>query len=368
MDLTPSDFQRYSRHISLEEIGAAGQKKLKSARVLIVGLGGLGCPAAMYLAGAGVGKLGLIDPDQVELSNLQRQPLYAESDVGQLKAEVAANYLRSYNPLIEMESYPLALDESNALSLIESYDIVLDATDNFKTRYLVNDACFFLKKLNVFASVTQFEGRLTTFSSEGPCYRCLYPEPPQDLILNCSAEGILGPVPGFWGTLQAIEVLKLILNIGENAIGVMHVGDLLNFSIKKLNIKKNLVCPLCSLNPQITKLLPNTGSCEPISKLTFEELQKWIKSGKDFTLIDVREKEEFNLGSLSGAISLPLSQILTTPHAEELPFPPRDKTAVLFCQSGKRSLKAITHLRSLGFSNLLALVEGYQSSRIPETT
>lgn len=355
MDLTLSDFQRYSRHISLEEIGAAGQKKLKSARVLIVGLGGLGCPAAMYLAGAGVGKLGLIDPDQVELSNLQRQPLYAASDVGQLKAEVAANYLRSYNPLIEIESYPLALDESNALSLIESYDIVLDATDNFKTRYLVNDACFFLKKLNVFASVTQFEGRLTTFSSEGPCYRCLYPEPPQDLILNCSAEGILGPVPGFWGTLQAIEVLKLILNIGENAIGIMHVGDLLNFSLKRLIIKKHPSCPLCSSEPQIKKLSSPVAICGPASKLTCEELQNWLKIKKDFTLIDVREKEEFSSGSLPGAISLPLSQILKTKHSDELPLIARDKAAVLFCRSGKRTLEAMTRLRNLGFHNLFSV-------------
>lgn len=363
MDLTPPEFHRYSRHLSLKEIGTAGQEKLKLARVLIVGVGGLGCPAAMYLAGAGVGKLGLIDPDQVELSNLQRQPLYAASNVGQYKAEVAAKYLKAYNPLIEIDSYPVALDESNALSIIENYDIVIDATDNFQTRYLVNDACFFLKKLNVFASVSQFEGRLTTFSPEGPCYRCLYPTPPEDLILNCAAEGILGPVPGFWGTFQAIETLKLILNIGDNAIGVMHLGDLLNFSMKRLRIEKNPTCPLCSHQPKIKQLSSLSASCEQISHLSCEELQDWVNAKKDFTLVDVREKEEFNSGSIPGAISLPLSQILKTEHSHDFSLLLKEKPAVLFCQSGRRSVQAIHKLRALGFHDLFGLLEGFSTLR-----
>lgn len=357
MDLTPQDFQRYSRHLNLTEIGAAGQEKLKSARVLIIGLGGLGCPAAMYLAGAGIGKLGLVDSDQIETSNLQRQPLYASSNVGKFKAEVAAKTLQSYNPLIEIEAYPIAINELNALSLIENYDIVIDATDNFKTRYLINDACFFLKKLNVFASVTQFEGRLTTFSPDGPCYRCLYPEPPIDIILNCASEGILGSVPGFWGTLQATEALKLILNIGENAVGIMHVGDLLNFSLKRLIIKKHPSCPLCSSEATIKKLSSLSTICGSVSNLSCEELKNWLKIKKDFMLIDVREKEEFLSGTIEGAISLPLSQIVKLKSSDELPFLTKEKTAVLFCQSGQRSVKAGTLLSSLGFNDLFTLID-----------
>ena len=361
MVLTPQERDRYCRQLSLKGIGTAGQNKLKSARVLIVGVGGLGCPAAMYLAGAGVGKLGLIDPDRVEVSNLHRQPLFSARDVGKFKVEVATQNLEAYNSLIKIDSYPFAIDESNALAILEKYDIVLDATDNFETRYLVNDACFFLKKLNVFASVTQFEGRLTVFSPEGPCYRCLYPTPPEDLILNCVSEGILGPVPGFWGTLQAIEALKLILNIGENAIGVMQIGDLSDFSFKQFVIEKNPTCPLCSDQPKLTALTATSNPCTlSLLNLNCRELQNWMRAKKDFVLIDVREKAEFNSGSIPGALSLPLSQILNTEHPNEFPILPKETPTVFYCRSGQRSLQAIHKLRTLGFCQLYNLSEGYE--------
>ncbi len=268
MDLEQEELHRYWRQISLSEIGTAGQERLKAARILIVGIGGLGSPAALYLAGAGIGNLGLIDPDRVESSNLHRQVLYQQSDIGKIKAQVASSRLRSYNPIIKIKAYPFELTAMNAQEIISNYDIILNATDNFTARYLVNDACYFLNKTNIFSSVTSFEGRISVFSPKGPCYRCLYPTAPQDEILNCAGQGILGPVPGVFGTLQALEAIKVILNLGTSSTTSLWLGDLLTLQFRKISIQKNPQCPLCGKNPLIKKIESVGMICNPTVEIT----------------------------------------------------------------------------------------------------
>jgi len=326
--------------------------------VLIVGAGGLGCPAALYLAAAGVGTIGIVDPDLIDASNLQRQILYRHADVGKEKAKVAAERLREVNPLIEVRPFPVALDATNAEQVMRDFDLVLDATDNFNTRYLINDACFFLGVPNVFASVTRFEGRLSVFcAKDGPCYRCLYPHPPEEVILNCADEGILSVVPGVLGTLQALEAVRLLVGIGESLSGGLLVFDFTSMHSRRLSMKANSDCPLCGTEPTITKIVDADSTCNmaSIAEIDSHELQRLLEASEPPCLIDVRETEEFLRGSLPGAISVPLSQIIAG-HAGV----PVDKKTVLFCQTGRRSQTAAKYLIRSGVPSVFSLSRGIQ--------
>ncbi|MCB0416333.1 MAG: molybdopterin-synthase adenylyltransferase MoeB [Bdellovibrionaceae bacterium] len=357
MALETSELARYARHVSLTEIGVEGQERLKASRVLVVGAGGLGCPAALYLAAAGVGTIGIIDPDRVELSNLQRQVLYRESDIGLNKAEVAATRLGELNSSIRVRTYCEALQVSNANALIQGHDLVLDATDNFATRYLVNDACFFLKRPNIFASVTRFEGRLSLFCSpEGPCYRCLFPQPPQEIVLNCAEEGILGAVPGVLGTLQALLALRTILGLGQSLHRTLQIFDFLTMQSRNISIAPNPDCPLCGANPTIKTLESVAASCGNAPEISAEKVRALLEKESESQLIDVREIAEYQQGSIPGAISVPLSRILS---GEVLL--PTDKTLILFCRSGQRSQKAAQSLLGRGFSSVFSLSKGLVS-------
>lgn len=360
MPLSTNETMRYSRQITLEEIGEAGQRRLKEAKVLIVGMGGLGCPAALYLTAAGIGNLGIIDPDQVDISNLQRQILYRTDDIGKLKVDVAKRELLHLNPELQLQTFPCHLNASNYQEILTPFDIVLDATDNFETRYLINDACFLLKKTNVFATVSKFEGRLSIFSSEGPCYRCLYPTPPEDLILNCSEEGVLGVVPGLLGTLQALEAIKQILGINPEGPKSLVLVDLLGMNFKSIEIKKNPNCPLCGQNPSITSLSSRAPKCQTMRLISHAELSNWISQKIPFQLIDVREPHETDKGTLKGAQLIPLSRILTegTVRSE---FLESEVPKVLFCQSGKRSQQAALNWTEKGVKNIYQISQGLKS-------
>ncbi len=354
MSLSIEEKRRYARHFTLSEVGEEGQLLLKNARVLIVGAGGLGCPSLLYLAGAGVGTLGIIDPDRVDASNLQRQVLYRTEDVGKPKAEVAAEEIRALNPNIKVQAYTFLLDASNALELIQNYDFVLDATDNFSARYLVNDACYFLKKPNIFASVTKFEGRLSVFCTEnGPCYRCLFPAPPEDQILNCAAEGILGAVPGVLGTLQALETIKLILNIDEPLKGTLALFDLSTLQLRKMTVSPNPDCPLCGVRARITSLSDVISKCTLAPEITVNELTKLLCNQSEFSLVDVRESKEFESGTIAHAHSIALSRILEGDYQL-----PKEKPLVLFCKSGQRSQRAAQRLLQKGYTEVFSLSGG----------
>lgn len=366
MALETSELARYARHLSLTEIGIKGQERLKASRVLVVGAGGLGCPAALYLAAAGVGTIGIIDPDRVELSNLQRQVLYRESDIGLHKAVVAANRLKELNSRIQVRAYCEALQASNATELIEAHDLVLDATDNFATRYLVNDACFFLKRPNVFASVTRFEGRLALFCSpDGPCYRCLFPQPPQEIVLNCAEEGILGAVPGVLGTLQALAALRTIIGLGQSLHRTLQIFDFLSMQSRNILIAPNPDCPLCGANPTIKTLESVITSCGNAPEISADKLRALLEEKSESQIIDVREIAEYRQGSIPGAISVPLSLILSG----EVSLP-TDKTLILFCRSGQRSQKAAQSLLGRGFASVFSLSKGLGSwpGKLAETT
>lgn len=356
MSLDSEEMFRYARNMSLSEIGEAGQERLKKARVLIVGAGGLGCPAALYLAAAGVGTLGLIDADTVDVSNLQRQILYRTSDGGKSKVEMAALSLRALNPHIKVQAFSFALSVVNAMEVIREFDIVLDATDNFSTRYLVNDACFFLGKPNVFASVTRFEGRLSIFCSDAPCYRCLFPEPPEELILNCAAEGILGAVPGVLGTLQALETLKLILDLGNSLKGALALFDFLSMGFRTVSIGRHSDCALCGKNATIKSLQSTDLQCLFAPEISASELRVLLSQKKAGHLVDVREPQEFEKGTIPGARSIPLDLILKEQFCLS-----KDEPLILFCKSGMRSQTAARALIKKGFTSLSSLSGGILS-------
>jgi len=357
MALETSELARYARHLCLTEIGVEGQERLKASRVLVVGAGGLGCPAALYLAAAGVGTIGIVDSDRVELSNLQRQVLYRETDIGLNKAEVAATRLGELNAKIQVRAYCEALQVSNAKELIQGHDLVLDATDNFATRYLINDACFFLKRPSVFASVTRFEGRLSLFCSpEGPCYRCLFPQPPQEIVLNCAEEGILGAVAGVMGTLQALAALRTIIGLGQSLHQTLQIFDFLTMQSRNLTIAPNPDCPLCGTNPTIKTLESVIPYCANSPEISADKLRALLERENESQLIDVREIAEYRQGSIPGAISVPLSRILSG----EAPLP-TEKTLVVFCLSGQRSQKAAQTLVERGFKSVFSLSKGLSS-------
>jgi sulfur-carrier protein adenylyltransferase/sulfurtransferase len=350
--LTSEERARYSRHTLLPEFGEAGQARLKAGRVLIVGAGGLGSPAALYLAAAGVGTLGLVDFDEVDLTNLQRQVLYGTSDVGQSKLDVAAARLRDINPHVTIDLHRERFSASNARKLVAAYDVILDGTDNFSARYLVNDACVMGGRPNVYGSVFRFEGQAAVFATAGgPCYRCLHPDPPPDgLIPSCAEAGVLGVLPGVIGTIQATEAIKLLTGIGQPLIGKLLLYDALQTRFRQIALPKDPSCPVCGDTPTITTLTEYDVACVPGAasareeEMTVDELQKWRVAGKPHLLVDVREPSEHAASSIDGSTLIPLRQLQS--HIKNLP---KDRPIVVHCQSGGRSAIATAMLKVQGF-------------------
>jgi len=363
-ELTNEEIARYSRHLLLPEIGVEGQKKLKAAKVLIVGTGGLGAPLALYLAAAGVGTIGLVDFDVVDESNLQRQIIHSTRDVGRPKTASAKDRIKGINPLINVVTHNAMLTSQNALELFADYDIIADGTDNFQTRYLVNDACVFLGKLNVYGSVFQFDGQASVFGAkEGPCYRCLYPSPPPPgLVPSCAEGGVMGVLPGIIGTIQAAETIKLIVGGAKPLIGRLLLFDAWRMAFRELKLEKNLDCPVCGKNPSIHELIDYEQFCglkknaesKPIDTITALDLKKRLDNGDKIQFIDIREPHERAIVKFPNAIVIPLGQLER--RMEELD-PSVD--AVFLCKIGQRSILGIRTLQDAGYKGkLLNLQDG----------
>jgi molybdopterin/thiamine biosynthesis adenylyltransferase/rhodanese-related sulfurtransferase/molybdopterin converting factor small subunit len=367
--LTNDEVQRYSRHLIMPEVGVEGQLKLKAGSVLCIGAGGLGSPAALYLAAAGVGRIGIVDFDVVDFSNLQRQIIHGTPDVGRSKLASAKDRLLGLNPLIEIDTYETALSSKNALDLFKPYDIILDGTDNFPTRYLVNDACVILGKPNAYGSIFRFEGQASVFATKnGPCYRCLYPEPPPPgLVPSCAEGGVLGVLPGIIGTIQATEAVKLIMGIGEPLIGRFLIYDALRMKFRELKLKKDPDCPVCGTHPTVTALIDYEQFCgvapatEPTmsaqesseTEIDVKELKRKMDAKEDFYLLDVREPNEFKIGRIPGSTLIPLGEV--PQRYQEIP---KDKEVVVHCKMGGRSAKAAAFLRQQGFKSVKNLKGG----------
>ena len=362
-ELSPPELVRYGRHLSLPNIGLHGQRRLKAARVLIVGAGGLGSPAALYLAGAGVGTIGLVDFDVVDATNLHRQLLHGTRDVGRRKLDSARDRLHDVNPHVHVEGYDTRLTASNAMEILREYDVVLDGTDNFATRYLVNDACVLLGKPNVYGSIFRFEGQASLFATErGPCYRCLYPEPPPPgTVPSCAEGGVLGVLPGLVGTIQATEAIKLLAGIGESLAGRLLLIDALTMQFRTIRIARDPDCPMCATRT-ITELVDYDVFCgtpEPqhdddaVPEITPRELAARLRRGDDFDLIDVREPHEWDAGHIAGALLLPLGTLDTA-------MTTRDafREIVVMCRSGGRSADAARRLRAAGVARVSSLAGG----------
>jgi len=357
-DLTPLELARYSRHITLPEVGLEGQKKLKAAKVLIVGAGGLGCPVALYLAAAGVGTIGMVDYDVVDESNLQRQILYGVSQKGQPKLDAARDRLQNLNPHIKINLYHVALTSANALEIVKDYDMVLDGTDNFPTRYLVNDACVMSGKPNVYGSIYRFDGQVSVFNHEdGPCYRCLYPSPPPPgLVPSCAEGGVLGVLPGIIGCLQANEALKLILGIGNLMKGRFMLFDALEMEFTELKIKKDPNCVVCGENPTITELIDYQQFCgipkaddkkDDFDEITVSELKKILDKDNHPVVIDVREPFELDIAQIDGTVHIPMKEIQD--HLSEFNI---EDEIIVHCKSGGRSAKICKLLIENKFTNV----------------
>jgi molybdopterin/thiamine biosynthesis adenylyltransferase/rhodanese-related sulfurtransferase/molybdopterin converting factor small subunit len=367
-ELTSDEVRRYSRHLIMPEVGVEGQRKLKAAKVLCVGAGGLGSPAALYLAAAGVGTLGLIDFDTVDFSNLQRQVLYSTDDVGRPKLQAAADRLRGLNPNVKIVGHETMLNSSNALDIFRHYDVIVDGADNFPTRYLVNDACVLLGKPNVYGSIFRFDGQVSIFATkEGPCYRCLYPEPPPPgLVPSCAEGGVLGVLPGVVGTIQATEALKLIVGTGEPLIGRLLLFDALQMKFRALRLQKDHDCPVCGDHPTVTKLIDyelfcgitpavkaaDKGTVSPELEATVDELKDRLDRG-DVFLLDVREPREYDIAKIDGSVLIPLGEL--PKRLDELP---KDSDIIVHCKSGVRSAKAVHLLREQGFDHVQNLKGG----------
>ncbi len=363
-ELSHEEIRRYSRHLIVPEVGLEGQKKLKASSVLLIGAGGLGSPLALYLAAAGVGRMGIVDFDVVDESNLQRQVIHGTSSVGTSKLESAKQRILDINPFVQVDTYPVPLSSENALDLLRPYDVIVDGTDNFPTRYLVNDACVLLGKPNVYGSIFRFEGQASVFWAEqGPCYRCLYPEPPPPgLVPSCAEGGVLGILPGTVGTIQATETIKLLLGIGKPLIGRLLLYNALNMEFRELKLRKDPDCPICGEHPTVTELIdyqqfcgidPRTERGETDRDITPPELHERLERGDNLVLLDVREPNEWNIAHLEGARLIPVNTI--TQHVHEL------STAdeiVLYCKAGTRSARALGQLREMGFRKLWNLSGG----------
>ena len=366
-ELTTDDLSRYSRHLILPEVGMEGQRRLKAARVLCVGTGGLGSPLALYLAAAGIGTLGLVDFDVVDASNLQRQIIHSTTDIGRKKLDSAEEKLVALNPALNVVKHDTMLSSANALDILKDYDIVADGTDNFPTRYLVNDACVLLGKPNVYGSIFRFEGQASVFATEqGPCYRCLYPEPPPPgLVPSCAEGGVLGILPGLVGVIQATEAIKLILGKGESLVGRLLLVDALNMRFRELKLRKNPECPVCGANPTVTKLIDYQQFCgivpeskqekalkNGIPQISVKELKSRIDAGEDVLILDVREPYEYQIANIGGKL-IPQNDV-----PQRLAEIDRDREIVVQCRSGQRSQRIAEFLQQSGYQKVTNLAGG----------
>ena len=363
--LSNEEILRYSRHLIMPEVGMDGQLKLKNSKVLLIGTGGLGAPLGLYLAAAGVGRLGLVDFDVVDVTNLQRQVTFGSSDVGKSKAEAARARLSSLNPDIQIDTFETKLTSDNALELFKDFDIIVDGTDNFPTRYLVNDACILLGKPNVYGSIFRFEGQVTVFGMpDGPCYRCLYPEPPPPgLVPSCAEGGVLGVLPGIVGSIQAMETIKLILQSGDSLVGRLLLFDALGMKFRELKLRKNPNCPVCGTHPTITKLIDYYQFCGirgeeadapdlKVPEMLPTELKSRLDKGEDIFILDVREPHEYQICNLKGKL-IPLGELPRRVHELD-----SSREIVAHCRSGKRSAEAVDFLKKAGFRKIHNLTGG----------
>lgn len=366
-ELTQDDLSRYSRHLILPEVGIEGQRKLKAARVLCVGTGGLGSPLALYLAAAGVGTLGLVDFDVVDASNLQRQIIHSTADIGRKKLDSAEEKLKALNPELNVQKHDTLLSSANALGILKDYDVIADGTDNFPTRYLVNDACALLGKPNAYGSIFRFEGQASVFATkDGPCYRCLYPEPPPPgLVPSCAEGGVLGILPGLIGVIQATEAIKLILRIGEPLIGRLLLVDALKMRFRELKLRKNPECPVCGAHPTVTQLIDYQQFCgleaasdapravkNGIPQLSVKDLKRRIDSGEKLFILDVREPFEYQIANIGGKL-IPQNEV-----PQRLSEIDRNREIIVQCKSGGRSQRIAEFLKQSGYPKVANLAGG----------
>ena len=366
-ELTRDDLSRYSRHLILPEVGVEGQRKLKAARVLCVGTGGLGSPLALYLAAAGVGTLGLVDFDVVDASNLQRQIIHSTADIGRKKLDSAEEKLKALNPALNVVKHDTLLSSANALDILKDYDVVADGTDNFPTRYLVNDACVLLGKPNAYGSIFRFEGQASVFATkDGPCYRCLYPEPPPPgLVPSCAEGGVLGILPGLIGVIQATEAIKLILGIGEPLIGRLLLVDALKMRFRELKLRKNPECPVCGTHPTVTHLIDYQQFCgleaaseapksvkNGIPQLSVKDLKRRIDAGENLFILDVREPFEYQIANIGGNL-IPQNEV-----PQRMGEIDRNQEIIVQCKSGGRSQRIAEFLKQSGYPNVTNLAGG----------
>ena len=365
-DLSVDEVRRYSRHLIIPDVGMSGQKRLKNAKVLCVGAGGLGSPALMYLAAAGVGTLGIIEFDTVDESNLQRQIIHGQSDIGRSKAESARDSVKEINPYVQVNLHELRLDSSNVMDLFAQYDLIVDGTDNFATRYLVNDACVLLNKPYVWGSIYRFDGQASVFWSEhGPCYRCLYPEPPPPgMVPSCAEGGVLGVLCASVGSIQVTEAIKVLTGIGDPLVGSLMVYDALEMTYRKIKVRKDPNCDICGENPTVTELIDYEAFCGAVSQaaadaivdstINVKQLDEMLKARergeKDFVLIDVREPGEYEIVNIPGAVLIPKNEFLL---GDALANLPQDKQIVLHCKSGGRSAEVLAAVKGAGFKDAI---------------
>ncbi len=381
MGLTNEQIRRYSRHLIMPEVGVEGQEKLAAAKVLCIGAGGLGSPLALYLAAAGVGKLGILDFDVVDFSNLQRQIIHNEDTVGMLKVESAKETLESLNSDVEIETYNTTITSDNAMDIIKDYDVVVDGTDNFATRYLVNDSCVLLGKPNVYGSIFRFEGQVSVFDAKrGPCYRCLYPEPPPPgLVPSCAEGGVLGILPGVIGTLQAAETIKLIIEKGTPLIGKLLFMDVMDMKVRELSLRKDPDCPICGENATITELidyeqfcgigrgelgLEDTSGEDDKLEISVDEFHEIVSSNGPVKILDVREPHEYDICSIDGSVLIPLGELPS--RVNELDTA---DDIIVHCHHGSRSMQATRLLRNMGFQkvkNLAGGIDAWAEKHDPE--
>src|SRR6267143_56088 len=360
MQLSSEELERYSRHLMMPEVTPDGQRRLKAARVLCIGAGGLGSPAAVYLAAAGVGTIGIVDFDDVDLSNLQRQILHGTKDIGRSKLESARDRLRDANPNIEVELHECRFSSENASELVARYDLVVDGSDNFPTRYLSNDVCVFARRPNIYGSIFRFDGQSTVFAPHlgGPCYRCLFPEPPPPgSVPNCAQAGVLGVLPGIVGTIQANEAIKLILGVGEPLVGRLLYFDALKMKFREFNLRRDPQCPVCGDSPTITKPIDYEQFCgistSAIPTVSVRELKRKLDAHENFQLVDVREPFEHAIANIDSAKLIPLGEL-----PDRMSELDRERLTIVHCHSGQRSAQAVRILREAGFTSVFNLEGG----------
>jgi adenylyltransferase/sulfurtransferase len=369
-ELTVDEVRRYSRHLIIPDVGMTGQKRLKNAKVLCVGAGGLGSPALLYLAAAGVGTLGIVDFDVVDESNLQRQVIHGQSDIGRSKAESARDSIREINPYVNVIVHSERLDSDNAMQIFADYDLIVDGTDNFATRYLVNDACVLLGKPYVWGSIYRFDGQASVFWAEyGPCYRCLYPEPPPPgMVPSCAEGGVLGVLCASIGSIQVNEAIKLITGIGEPLAGRLMIYDALEMTYRSVKVRKDPECPVCGKNPTVTELIDYEEFCGAVSEeaqeaaagstITARQLKDMQDAGENIYLVDVREPNEYEIVSIPGSVLIPKGEFLSGAALERLP---QDQRVVLHCKSGARSAECLAIVKNAGFSDAVHVGGGVLS-------